>query len=597
MSDGLHSEDAGNDVLISKGPCEKCGSSDGNAEYADGHKFCFVCRARTPPPKGNNRKAPSNKVTTTTTTKGPPQVQTLKPDPAKGFAGIQGRGLKADTMKRYGYFLTGFKGQLVECAPYYSPEGELAQQKLRLPGKEFPTVPVYGGAPSTGKCQLFGQHVYGDRFDRKVVVTEGEHDAMAVGQCLEFKMPAVSVTTGAAGALACLKRNYLWLDRFDEIILWFDDDEDGRKAAEECAALFKVGKVKIAKAQGFKDASAVLQANKPGDIQAAVYGAVTWRPKGIVNARDMKHHVLAPREKVLSFSWPPMMEKLQEMTGGIFLGQVVYHVAGTGVGKSAALREIAYHLTTQECKIGILSFEDDSREVQMGLMSIHASERLHLIPVPDPEDTKAVDKYDKKMGAIHEKVFGSGLVELFDAETAEWQLEAIMGYVRYMAKALDCQVIIVDPLSFVAAGISLKDDERRVLDYVAAEFAKLSKELHIHLQVSHHLKRVGNGVPHEEGAPTSLNELRSSGGLANFAMCVIGWERNNQAAGDSWRVTQSRVIKQSRRTGLSGLADVLYYGEDGRLVKSHLPFPPIGKPDGKEERNQGSPFPQSDGEY
>jgi len=122
---------------------------------------------------------------------------------------------------------------------------------------------------------------------------------------------------------------------------------------------------------------------------------------------------------------------------------------------------------------------------------------------------------------------------------------------------------------------------------VAAEFAKLAKELSIHLEISHHLKRKDGGVPHEEGAPTSLNELRSSGGLANFAMCVVGWERNNQAAGDAWRVTQSRVIKPLRRVGKSGLADILYYQENGRYVKSTIPFPPIGKPDGGGDTSSG----------
>ena len=28
---------------ISKGPCDECGSSDGNVTYDDGHQWCFVC--------------------------------------------------------------------------------------------------------------------------------------------------------------------------------------------------------------------------------------------------------------------------------------------------------------------------------------------------------------------------------------------------------------------------------------------------------------------------------------------------------------------------------------------------------------------------
>ncbi len=283
------------------------------------------------------------------------------------------------------------------------------------------------------------------------------------------------------------------------------------------------------------------------------------------------------------------MPKLQEMSGGMFSGDVIYHVAGTGVGKSTNIREIIYHLIEQEAKVCVMSFEDTVKDIKLGIMSIPASERLHLRPVPTPDDIPGRAAYNEVMKKWHDKAFGSGMAELFDPETAEWSMEAIMGYGRYAAKALDCKVCIVEPLSFVASGIDLKADERRVLDAASGEFAKNAKELGMTYLISHHLKRT-QGVPHEEGAPTSLNELRSSGGMANFATGVIGWERNNQAEGDGWRVTQARIIKPFRRTGQSGLADVLYYGENGRLIQSAIEFPPIGKPgsaDGDKPRRQG----------
>lgn len=508
-------------------------------------------------------------------------------DTPGAFEPLPKRGLTTKTLRTYGYFKAGFKGTTVQVAPFYDETGELCQQKVRMPDKSFMVLKARDAVPAINDCWLFGRHVFGDSKDRRVIITEGELDALSVAQVWSDKDgrpkdAVVSVNGGAKAAAKNLKANYLWLDRFSEIILWFDDDEPGREAAEECAQLFKVGKVRIAKVAGCKDASDALQASRPGDIEAAIYGATAWRPRGIVNAKDRPDAVLAPREKLLTWSYPPQMEKLQEMTGGMARGEVIYHVAGTGVGKSTALREIQHHLVKQGVKIGILSFEDTLREMQFGLMSIEESMRLHLEPVPDVDDAAGLAAYDARMLHIHAKVFGGGLVELFDPESAEWTLEAILGYVRYCVKGLDCEVVFVDPLSFAAANLDLTADERRVLDWVAAAFAKAVKELNCHMQVSHHLKRT-SGIPHEEGASTSLNELRSSGGLANFAMGVVGWERNNQAAGDGWRVTQSRIIKPIRRMGKTGLADVLYYQENGRLVKSTIPFPPIGKPEGPGE--------------
>jgi twinkle protein len=503
--------------------------------------------------------------------------------------GLRARRITQDTMRKYGVFLGAYSGGRRQVYPYYDMQGNLVVQKLRFPDKSFVALKAEG-APGLGKCQLFGRHVYGDKFDRQVIITEGELDALSVAQAIDFKSAAVSINTGAGNAADCLKANYLWLDRFEDIVLWFDDDDPGRAAAEECAKLFKVGKVRLAKAVGYKDASDVLQADKPGDIKSVLYAAAKWRPRGIVNANERGSAIMAPREKVLAYNYPPQMPKLQEMTGGLHLGDVIYHVAGTGVGKSTSLREIQYHLVEQGVKIAILSFEDTLRDAMMGLMSIKENCRLHLLPVPDPEDTEALAAYDKRMLQVHGQVFGTGLVELFDPETAEWKMEAIMSYVRYVAKALECKVVFLDPLSFVASGIDLTADERRVLDMVAGEFAKMVKELDIHLEISHHLKRT-QGIPHEEGAPTSLNELRSSGGLANFAMGVIGWERNNQAAGEGWRVTQSRIIKPIRKMGKTGIADVLYYNEDGRLIPSPIPFPPMGKPsDGDDDHSPTKGF-------
>ena len=35
--------------------CEQCGSSDANALYADGSRYCFSCRTYTEPPKDKTR--------------------------------------------------------------------------------------------------------------------------------------------------------------------------------------------------------------------------------------------------------------------------------------------------------------------------------------------------------------------------------------------------------------------------------------------------------------------------------------------------------------------------------------------------------------
>jgi twinkle protein len=437
----------GNDELISKGPCDACGSTDANALYADGHTHCFACgKTATASAAGQPERA-QRRGQKTAPGGGDPGGQAdggstlLKPLAEGAYRKSDSRHIEAATFRRYGYFLGGFRGNTVQVAPYFGQDGEPACQKVRLPNKEF-LVLKEPGAPSIGECQLFGRHVFGDRYDRKVVVTEGELDAMSVAQATDFKIAAVSVNAGAKTAAKCLKANYLWLDRFEEIILWFDNDEPGQAAMAECAGLFKVGKVKIAKAQeGAKDASDLLQAGRPGDITTAIYAATKWVPAGIRNAADLADDVCAPKDEDAtgwSFEW--VWPAVNEFLGPIKPGQVCYHVAGTGLGKTTAIAELEYDLVMRQgARVAHMGFEDTRRDVQLRLLSIHVSGRLDIEPRPDDA-----------MRAMHREVFGAGNVWLFDPETAEWTVEAILSYVRYCAKALDAQIILIDPLSFIA---------------------------------------------------------------------------------------------------------------------------------------------------
>jgi twinkle protein len=460
------------------------------------------------------------------------------------------RRITSDTLRRYGYFKARFKGQLAHVAPYHDQHGKVVAQKLRLPSKEFPLLKG-DGYQKLAHCKLFGQQYFGDRFDKRVVITEGEIDAMSVAQVMDFKLPAVSVNGGSASAVECLKANYRWVDSFEEIILFYDNDEPGKKAAEESAKLFKVGKVKIATLPDYKDASEALQANKTGDITAAVYGAETWRPRGIVNAADCgEDFEREEQEAKWAYPWPV----LEAMSGGIVQGQSNLLVAGTGMGKSVILSELILDLALRQgAKVGLMSFEATRKEAMEGLMSIKASRRVHLEPLTKEEKRK-----------LHKDTFGSRKIELYDQETAERSLDAILGYVRYMAKGLDCQIVVVDPLSFVIAGVELSADERRVLDKVARDFAAMAKELAITIFVSHHLSRPIGGKPFEEGRHITLDNIRGSGSIAHFASTVIGLEGNQQ--GEAPTLRRFRIAK-CRRAGNTGIADKLEFSfETGRYT-------------------------------
>lgn len=151
------------------------------------------------------------------------------------------RGITAETCAKFGYRIGPDKnGTLVQIAEYRDRETglEVVAQHLRYADKNMPWV----GDPSD--AGLFGQHLW-RAGGKRVVVTEGEIDAMSVAQAFNLSWPAVSIKRGAKGAKKDLQESLEWLESYESVVLWFDNDEAGKAAVAECALLFTPGKVKI----------------------------------------------------------------------------------------------------------------------------------------------------------------------------------------------------------------------------------------------------------------------------------------------------------------------------------------------------------------
>ncbi|WP_458098582.1 toprim domain-containing protein [Roseomonas sp. WA12] len=214
-------------TAIEKGPCD-CGSSDGRAVYDDGHAYCFVCETFTPG---------DGDVSTT-----PRGGKRMDYDFLEGeVTALRKRGISAETCKKFGY-LVGQKGngEMVQIAPYHDlSTGELCAQKLR--GADKSSMPIIGDIDRAG---LFGQQLWRGG-GKRLVITEGELDCLSVAQAFNLSWPVVSVKRGAKGAVKDVKQSLEFVEGYENVCLWFDADEHGRKAREEVALLITPGKVRI----------------------------------------------------------------------------------------------------------------------------------------------------------------------------------------------------------------------------------------------------------------------------------------------------------------------------------------------------------------
>ena len=493
-------------------PCENCGSSDANSLYTDGHTFCFSC---------NHYTSSAEDVHTHRTMSA---NVSLKGEAQR----LVKRGISEKVCQQYKIYTDGD----VLRFHYFDGSGILKGCKVKTKSKVFT---YEGETPGT----LFGQHLF-PTSGKRVVITEGELDAASCSEAMPG-WPMVSLPSGAAAARKSIQRAIPWLQGYEEIVLFFDNDEAGRKATEEAASVLPPGKCKIASLQSdYKDASDALSAHDSEAIRRAIWDAKPYRPDGIVDGRSLLDLVTTPSPPS-DYDYP--FEGLQRLLHGVRLGELVCVTAGSGIGKSSFCRELATSFLQNGERVGYLALEESNRRTALGLMSAAVGKSLHL------------GEHDE-----------ATLTEAYQATLANWDLFLFDGFgsfdpdliynrIEYLASGLDTKIIFLDHLSILLSG--LDGDERRMIDTTMTKLRSLVERTGISLFLVSHLRRTSSDQNHEEGARVTLGQLRGSASIAQLSDAVIGLERDQQST--SCRSDTTVRVLKNRYSGEVGVACRLSY--------------------------------------
>ena len=320
----------------------------------------------------------------------------------------------------------------------------------------------------------------------------------------------------------------------------------------QCAELFSHKSKCIKPVNGLKDASDYLVDNRATEYVNGFWRAEKWTPDGIVAGASLYDSVMKPIEKA-DVQYP--FDGLNKLTYGIRKGELITITAGSGLGKSQFVREIVWHiLQDTDSNVGLMFLEESTRRTGLSLMSLAADKPLHL---PDTEATQ------KEKDDAFNKTLGTDRVYLFD-HFGSTDVDNIINRVRYLAKVVGCDYVFVDHISIIVSAQS-NGDERKAIDEIMTKLRMLVQETGISLVCVSHLKRPDT-KGHEEGAATSLAQLRGSGSIAQLSDMVLGLERNGQADDTTERnTTRVRVLK-NRFSGITGKGCSLLYNHDtGRM--------------------------------
>jgi twinkle protein len=507
---------------VESGACELCGSSSAKALYSDGSTFCFKpeCGTYGPPDGGKSSAVSARK-----------DLLIVEP------LSLEKRRISIETCRLWGYGISEYHGETVQVAQFRSKRGQIEAQKIRTANKDF-----FWLGNRSAILPLFGQHLWTPHSKKKIIITEGELDALSVSQSQGNQWPVVSLPDGAGSALKVLPKAIDYLNGFKEIILMFDQDEPGQTAAYAAASLLPPGKVKIA-TLALKDPSELLQEDRGAEIIKAIFEAVSYRPDSILAGEELIEHLFRPAP----LSVPYFMTSLSLKLKGLRKKEITMVVAGSGIGKTTFCQEQTYYLLQKGYKVGLVYLEQSIQITLLNILSIPLNKRLKLIEeTPKAELIKEFKKIQNRLCVYNH--FGSK------------DPTRLMQELRYMIQAEECDFIVFDHISIVISGNAV-ENERQSIDFMMTGLRQLVEETGAGIILVSHLKRV-QGTGFDEGRMPTMSDCRGSASLEQLSDVMIGLGRNLAANSDVMEV----AVLKDRWIGDTGLVGTIQFNKTtGRL--------------------------------
>jgi twinkle protein len=430
----------------------------------------------------------------------------------------------------------------------YDTAGNVVAQKFRYQDKTF----RWKG--EVKKVAPFGMHLWRSG-GKRIYITEGEIDALSIAEATGGRYPVISIINGASGARKELAKHLEYLDSYEEIVLAFDNDEPGRKATSEVASLFAPGKVSTVNTAPYKDFNEVLTELGKAGVLKYYYETKKYTPDGIISGASLDFEEVISIDSTKSYMTP--YSGLNEKLRGLRKGELVTFTAGSGMGKTTLVREIAYDLAiNQEMKIGWVALEENTQQSALKFMGIHLDKPVHLT-----EEREEVDK--EKLKEAFEATVHNDNIYFYD-HFGSLDSDNLISKLRFLAVAVGVDFIFLDHISIVISGQDV-GNERQAIDNLMTALRSLAEETQVGIVIISHLRRPSGDKGFENGTEVTLSHLRGSGGIAQLSDGVVALERDQQAIEGS-DIGTIRILK-NRYLGITGIAGkVKYYKDTGRLM-------------------------------
>ena len=535
---------------LRKEACPKCPSSDGFAIYDDNHGHCFVCGHHV---NNLDKEGEVMPLDTSNEVFDYREFEAATGDPR----GCKERGI-TKTVAEYFDVRVDYDADRNITAYHYPYTGESVKVvaiKTRTLPKSFKTKGDFKDVWPFGYSRFTAG-------GKRLVITEGEFDAMAIAQAslshYDRIYPVISIASASNLKSLLLARD--WIRSFEEVVLFFDADDAGREAVKKAANIIGIDKVKVVSSNA-KDPCDLLVSEGYYTVMQSIWNAQPYSPAGIIVGHDMVWEQYISRLNTESVPYPECLGGINDKVAGMRQGEITLFTSGTGSGKSTVIKEIALNLLKETTdKIGLVSLEESVGDTAEKFLQMALGKNFSEEDVPLEEQE-----------AASREVFGSERIVLLDHQGAVAD-ESLIDKIEYMA-LLGCKYIVLDHITIAVSEGADGLTGNEAIDKVMSDLLKITKKHNIWLGVISHLRKVAVGsATFEQGKLPSLDDIKGSGSIKQISFDIIGFARDMTNEDETIRNTINFIVLKSRFTGKTGPAGHALYDHMTTRLSRHVPL-------------------------
>ena len=320
-----------------------------------------------------------------------------------------------------------------------------------------------------------------------LLITEGEFDCLSAIES-GFKN-AVSIPSGVNSTNEWITSNWTFIEQFEEVIIWFDNDEAGIKGAREVFNRLPNSSVKIVRCEVANDINELLHKYGKLAVLKQIEKASTPVLEGVATL-DMIEDFDVHEAETLKTG----IEYIDDKLIGMVFGSLNVLSGRNGSGKSTILNQIYIaEAIAQGYKTFLFSGELIGGNVKYWLLQTLANEEQFA-----EYTAKDGHKYKKVTIQSKEKIVNDMKDRFFLYDSDDYRIEAIIEKMTILAKRYGVRVFVIDNLMTIES--SVKDKYEAETDVVKKlkNFAKKYNAL-VHL-VAHPRKSMNDEIEKDDVA-------------------------------------------------------------------------------------------------